>query len=243
MKPKYDIPFTPDEEKIQRTISASLAAFRAGQEQQRAGYLAFLLQQSRYIRKRWWALQGLLLALMGWLLRQMQTDLAVRRCLGTIAPLFALLILPELWKNRASGATEIEGTTFYSLRQVYAARLTLFAGADLLLMSVFLPGMATAARIDLLELGIHFLLPFCVTCCICLRCLYCRRVRSELVPMLLSMVWTGLWLLVVLNETVYHTISAPVWMLLLAASVCCLIFCVLRGQYNLKNWEIQPIWN
>ena len=48
--------------------------------------------------------------------------------------------------------------------------------------------------------------------------------------MLLSMVWTGLWLLVVLNETVYHTISAPVWMLLLAASVCCLIFCVLRGQ-------------
>ena len=27
MKPKYDIPFTPDEEKIQRTVSASLAAF------------------------------------------------------------------------------------------------------------------------------------------------------------------------------------------------------------------------
>ena len=99
MKPKYDIPFTPDEEKIQRTVSASLTAFRAGQEQQRAGYLAFLLHQSRYIRKRWWALQGLLLALMGWLLRQMQTDLAVRRCLGTIAPLFALLILPELWKT------------------------------------------------------------------------------------------------------------------------------------------------
>ena len=50
-----------------------------------------------------------------------------------------------------------------------------------------------AQGINLLELGIHFLLPFCVTCCICLRCLYCRRVRSELVPMLLSMVWTGLW--------------------------------------------------
>ena len=68
MKPKYDIPFTPDEEKIQRTVSASLAAFRAGQEQQRIGYPAFLLHQSRYIRKRWWALQGLLLALMAFVM-------------------------------------------------------------------------------------------------------------------------------------------------------------------------------
>lgn len=243
MNPKFDIPFEPDEEKIQRTISASLAAFRQGGAERHTTYFEFLLQQSRYIRKRWWVLQAMLLALTCCVLQLMETNLEVRRCLGTAAPLFAVLLLPELWKNRASGATEIESTTFYPLRQVYAARLTLFAGADLLLMSAFLPGTLAASRMSLLELGIDFLLPFCVTCCICLRCLYSSLLRSELVPMLLSTVWTGLWLMVALSDRVYYAIAAPVWMLLLAASVCYLIFCILQGQHNLKNWEMEPIWN
>lgn len=54
------------------------------------------------------------------------------------ASLFAVLIMPELWKNRNTGAMEIEGTTFYTLRQMYAARIMAFALADGFILGIFL---------------------------------------------------------------------------------------------------------
>lgn len=57
--------------------------------------------------------------------------------MGAAAPLFALLILPELWKNQSSHTLEIECTTCYSLRQIYGARIFLFALVDITLLSIF----------------------------------------------------------------------------------------------------------
>lgn len=70
--------------------------------------------------------------------------------MGTLAPLFVVLVLPELWKNRSSGALEIECTAYYSLRQIYAARMVLFGLVDLALLTLFfsaalLAGQATPA--------------------------------------------------------------------------------------------------
>ncbi|MDM8211473.1 RNA polymerase sigma factor [Mediterraneibacter glycyrrhizinilyticus] len=45
--------------------------------------------------------------------------------------LFAILIIPELWKNRANCCMEIEGSTYYALRQIYSARILLFGLADI----------------------------------------------------------------------------------------------------------------
>ena len=52
-----------DERKIQETIAASKAAFLAGEAERTVSHLEFLYLQSRYIQKRWWLLQGLLLTL------------------------------------------------------------------------------------------------------------------------------------------------------------------------------------
>ena len=97
----------------------------------------FLYQQSQYIRKRWWILQGGLLVLLWILLAVSESGVVVQKSMGVAAPLFAVLLLPELWKNRNAQATEIEGTAFYSLRQIYAARIFLFAMADFLLLFAF----------------------------------------------------------------------------------------------------------
>ena len=132
----------------------------------------------------------------------MEGALHIRRSLGIAAPLFVILILPELWKNRTYDAMEVEGTTFYTLRQVYAARLTLFAGVDLLLLTAFFIGASFFARVTVMELLIQFLLPFNVACCICFQTLYGGRNNSEAFSILLCSVWTGLWTLVVLNDAV-----------------------------------------
>ena len=50
--------------------------------------------------------------------------------MGVVATLFVILIIPELWKNRSCECMEIEATSYYSLKQVYATRMLLFGVTD-----------------------------------------------------------------------------------------------------------------
>ena len=242
MNPKFDIPI--DESKLQKTIAVSKAAFLAGEAEQTVSHAEFLYQQSKYVKKHWWLIQGLLLLFVCLLLHQTEGDLHIRRSLGVAAPLFAILILPELWKNRGNDAMEVEGTTFYTIRQVYAARLTLFAGVDLLLLTAFFCGATYFARITLWELMIQFLLPFNVACCICFHSLYGGRNTSEALSILLCAIWTGLWVLVISSDTLYQAISIPVWAAMLFLSFGYLAYTLHRGQKTIyKTWEAKASWN
>lgn len=242
MKHNLDIPC--DEAKIQKTVEISKKAFLAGESEQTVSHAEFLYQQSRYVKKHWWLIQAVLLLTVCLLLHQTEGDLHIRRSLGVAAPLFVILILPEFWKNRGNDAMEVEGTTFYTIRQVYAARLTLFAGVDLLLLTAFFCGATYFTRITLWDLMIQFLLPFNVACCICFQSLYGGRNSSEVFSILLCSVWTGLWVLVVLSDAVYHAISVPVWIGLLAASFAYLAYSIRKGQKTIyKTWEAKPSWN
>ena len=161
----YDIPI--NEDKMMETIVVSQSAFLSGEAEQMVSLGEFLLLQSRLIQKRWWFLQGMLLACVCLFLCYMETDYLIRRTLGLAGPLFVILILPELWKNRNFDAMEVECTTYYTIRSIYAARLALFAGVDLLLLSAFFSVASVFAKITVWEMLIQFLLPFNVTCCIC----------------------------------------------------------------------------
>lgn len=239
---QFDIPC--DEFKIQKTIEVSKAAFVAGEAECTMSNMEFLYQQSKYIKKHWWLIQALLLFAVCVLLHLSESDFYVRRSLGVAAPLFVILILPELWKNRSCDAMEVEGTTFYTLRQVYAARLTLFAGVDLLLLTAFFFGASFFAQLTVWELLIQFVLPFNVACCICFQSLYGGRNNSEVFSILLCSIWTGLWVLVISNDAVYNAISVPVWIGLLIASFAYLGYSIHKGQKTIyKTWEAKPSWN
>lgn len=233
-----------EEEKIRQTIARSKEAFYECESAWPLSHWEFLSLQSRYIKKRWWVLQGGLLTALLILLYLSESDFSIQRSLGVAAPAFVLLALPELWKNRSSSAMEVEGSTFYTLRQIYAARLTLFAGVDLTLLSLFFLGVSCTGRITLWELLIQFLLPCNVTCCICFFCLYSAKHGSEGFSMLLSGIWTAAWELLLLNDSVYLTISSPLWCLMLALSIVFLGVSIWHGQrrWN-QTWEVKPLWN
>lgn len=233
-----------EEEKIRQTIARSKEAFYECESALPLSHWEFLSLQSRYVKKRWWVLQGGLLTALLILLYLSESDFSIQRSLGVAAPAFVLLALPELWKNRSSSAMEVEGSTFYTLRQIYAARLTLFAGVDLTLLSLFFLGASYTGRITLWELMIQFLLPCNVTCCICFFCLYSAKHGSEGFSMLLSGIWTAAWELLLLNDSVYLTISSPLWCLLLALSIVFLGFSIWQGQRTWNRiWEVKPLWN
>ena len=79
-------------------------AFHRREASRPLSQLEFLRQQNRFLHKRWWVLQAGVLGLLWWLLQISGSTAEVQRAMGTLAPLFVVLVLPELWKNRASGA-------------------------------------------------------------------------------------------------------------------------------------------
>ena len=244
MRSRFQTDIPCEEAKIQETLRVSRAAFAASEGERTLSRTEFLYQQSRYVRKCWWVLQALLLTGVCLVLRASESDFQIRRSLGVAAPMFVILLLPELWKNRGSDAMEVEGTTLYTIRQVYAARLTLFAGVDLLLLTAFFLGASRLARVTAWELLVQFVLPFNVACCICLRCLYGGRNTSEAFSILLCSVWCGLWVLVISSEALYSAVSLPAWAGMLAVSFGYLGYTVARGQKTIyKTWEAKPSWN
>ncbi len=163
--------------------------------------------------------------------------------MGTLAPLFVVLVLPQLWKNRANGALEVECTAYYSLRQVYAARLVLFGLADLALLTGFFSVALLTGRATWEGLILHFLLPFLVTGCICLRTPCPAAWMGAVYAALpLSLVWTAVWVCILLNDPVYQLISRPVWLGMLVLAV---YFCYAIGKLQTHCetlWEGTTSW-
>lgn len=236
--------FSHRESGLQETIRKSKAAFSENEAESYLFGAEFVYQQSKYIRKRWWILQGSVLLLLWTFLEVTESSFCVRKSMGIGASMFAVLLLPELWKNRSAEAMEIEGAAFYSLQQVYAARIFLFAIVDFLFLCSFSMVTVLSGKMLIEEIIIQFFLPYAVTCCICFRTLYSRRVASETFALLLCIIWCGVWTQIVLNEKIYETISLPVWCAVFAAAVLYLGYCIYRGQKNCKElWEANPLWS
>ena len=226
------------EKKLQETIQKSKTAFAKSEAQTLISYAEFLYQQGRYIHKRWWALQAATLFLLWLILHLTKSAGSVQRGMGVAAALFAILLLPELWKNRNAGALEIESVSYYSLRQIYSARILAFAMVDFLLLSVFTLSVLLTGKLPAEEMMIQFFLPYIMTCCICFRALAARRSGSEAAALFFCAVFCFLWVKIVLNEKVYGAVSRPVWFGMTIISVCYLVYCVHRVQSDCTGeWE------
>lgn len=233
-----------EEESIERTIQASMdALYQSEMEVPMSGF-SFLFQQAGFIRKRWWIIQAAILTVLWYLLWSSHSSVYIQRSMGMMAPLFTVLILPEIWRNRSSASMEIEGASYFSIRKIYAARMLLFAMADLLLLSLFFLASAFTLKLSAAQIVIQFLLPMNVTCCICFQSLCSNKSGSEYSAFAGILIWTAVWMQIILRQTVYQKISAPVWAGAVLLSVFYLIYCVCRvwktcGEY----WEVNPSWN
>lgn len=203
---------TADENLLQETIRKSKEAFWESESRRDTSWLEFLYQQAAYIRKRWWAAQGVTLAALWLILYLSDSSVYARRSMGVLTPCFGILLLPELWKNRTSGSMEVEEAACFNLRKIYAARLTLFGMADIFLLSVFFAVSACTIQVGIWDMMVQFVLPLTVTCAICFRSLSGGGNTSYFSPVACCLGWTAVWTLVILNDKIYDKISMPVWM-------------------------------
>lgn len=228
------------EESIQKTIQMSKAAFYASEQDRIMPYYEFLLAQFKIIQKRWWGFQFLILLLF-WISFRFSVEMeAVQRSMGVTASLFIILVIPELWKNRNSQSMEIEAASYYSLRQIYAARMTLFGIVDVGLITLFC-GLASATlNLAMSELLTQFLFPMVVTACICFGFLCSKHYFSEFAAIGMCTIWSVLWWALILNEAIYTWITMPVWIGLIGIGLAFLAFTIHRVLNSCNiYWEVN----
>ncbi len=229
----------PREEKILETIVSCKEVYFQQEQNHLLTYREFLWTQLRYTRKRWWALQAALLAFAIQMLPTMDTYFTQVRSMGVIGCLFVVLMIPELWRNRETDSVQVEAACLYSLRQVYAARITLFGMVDVALLTLFSLSLGNLG-FTLVEVLAHFLLPVTVTACICFWLLCGKQSWSETVSLAACLLFGAAWWLLMMNEQIYTMIVPGVWAALFGIS---LIFLALAVRRTIKTtnlcWEVD----
>lgn len=227
-----------DEVKIQKTIEASKERFLLVEGAKTLSYHSFFYIQFKLIQKKWWFFQICILVTLWSILLLIDDVLYAYRSMGVGATLFIILIIPELWKNRTNQCMEIESTTYYSLRQVYAARMMIFGIIDILFLTVFCGITSISIKISLVELLVQFIFPVMITACICFGVLGSRYCFSEMVAIVMCIVWSTVWWCIILDDFIYDIIAIPIWIMLLGIAVLFLSFMVYRSLYQCeKIWE------
>ena len=224
--------------KIQETVEASKESFLLAEAEKTLSYRSFLYTQFRLIKKRWWLFQILILIAL-WAVFPLADDaLYAYRSMGVAAALFVILIIPELWKNRTSHSMEIESATYYSLRQVYSARMLLFGIVDVSIITVFCGVASISLKLSLTDLLIQFLFPLVVTACICFGILCNKRVFHETAAVGMCLIWSALWWFILLDERIYTAITIPVWVTLFGIALIFMVFTIYRSIHQCSRiWE------
>lgn len=226
------------EEKIQETIETSKERFLLSEAEKTLSYRSFLYTQFRLIKKRWWIFQILILVAL-WIVFPLADDvLYAYRSMGVAAALFIILIIPELWKNRTNQCMEIESATYYSLRQVYSARMLLFGIVDVSIITLFCGVASISLKLSLTDLLIQFMFPLVVTACICFGILCNKRALNEVVAVGMCIIWSALWWFILLDERIYTAITIPVWVTLFGIALIFMVFTVYRSIHQCERiWE------
>lgn len=203
-------------ESVVRNVMKQCAGIMSRQDDRRASYFGFLHEQFKFIRKRWWALQGGSLLLLWMLLADYGEGANADRVLGALSVI----------------------SSYYSLRQICSARILMFAAVDLTMITIFFAVSFSTLQISAYRIVIDFLVPFNISCCICFRLLYSKWRELEYIAVFLSTACIFAWSLIVSSDFIYERISMPVWIGLLLLSFVYLIYCIWKSQCNCEiNWE------
>lgn len=225
----------PEETEIQTVIQKSKKAFLKSESKQLLSYHEFIWNQLRMIRKRWWAIQFVVLYL-AWLFLSTENEMFyIRRGMGVFAALFAIILIPELWRNLTNRCMEVEIASYYSLHQIYAARILLFGAVDVLLLTAFIGCAHYFLSIVLTDLVTQFLLPMVVTACICFAALG-KQHRNEWIAIGLCLLWSGLWWAVAANDQLYSAITIPIWLAVFAFAILFMVITIYRLLKNCNKY-------
>lgn len=230
----------PEEDKIKETAQACADLVLMQRAGERLSYGAFFRMQVKLIQKIWWLMQAALLTLAWLVLDASAAPESMQRVMSVAAVLFVILIMPEIWKNRETNAMEIEKASFYSLRQIYSAKILAFGLVDACIVNIFCFTAANAYQIPVYDLLKQFIFPLIVATGICFSIFCSKRRFSEMTAVIACIIGNGIWTLAVINEVVYSRITSLLWGVLFAISGAVVVFSIRKTIRDCDTlWEVN----
>lgn len=231
----------PREHRIKETAEACAELVSAsGSGAERLSYWEFFRMQVRLIQKRWWLMQAALLTLVWLVLDASEVSESMQRAMSVAAVLFVILIMPEIWKNRETNSMEIEKASFYSLRQIYSAKLLAFGLVDACIVNVFCFTAAGIHQIPVYDLLKQFIFPLMVATGICFSIFCSKRQFGEMTAVFACAITNGIWTLAIINEAVYARITSLLWGVLFTISGAVVVFSIRKTICGCDTlWEVN----
>lgn len=172
LRASFDAPQPTDKERFLKTLRYPKIA-----------YHKFLLSQFRYIRKRVWAL-SVIIVFVGWTvafwspaLIDWHGEAGKIRSVSAVLPFLAMLTATELYRSSFHRMAELETACRFSLPQVVMARITILGGGNFIILMLLLIFIIQASAYSLLQAITYLMVPYLITCGVCLMIL--DRVRGR----------------------------------------------------------------
>lgn len=229
--------------KTDQCIRRVTDVFLREEEKKRLSYFEFLWLQSSFVQKKWWLLQAVFMLVVWIGLTLSGSTELIKKGLGVFGSLFVVMIIPELWKNKTNCAMEVEDSCFYTMRQIYSARLLLFLLVDTVIISCFCVSGVLAWKLAIRDLMIHFMLPMTVTGGICFGTLCSKHIAQEGIAVILCFLWSGVWSFIVMNHNLYQSVDDTVWFCVLFLSVLYLGYHVYKLLKGSGERLVVSSWN
>lgn len=220
-----------EEAEVKKLEAESREAFMKRESTRMLPYHSFLFSQLLMIKKYWWGVQFLILCAAWYIMATEDAASVIRREVGVLSILFVVSIIPELWRNLTDKCIEIEMASYFSLKNIYAARLLIFGIVDSVVISIFACSAYLMLDITVTDIIFQFLIPMTVTAGICFLVL-CGKRRGMGGSVGICLVMCIFWYKICGSDAVYRTI-APVVLIGIFAVSC--IFLTYTGVRLLKN--------
>lgn len=231
----------PSKDVIDSTVLKAKEIMIAKEKTRRIDFAEFLIIQMKIMRKRWWILQGILLFLAcEWLTVSGDVDY-IYRGWSILAALFVILIIPELWENMECKSMEIEESSLFDLRKVYAAKLIAFGLVDTIFLTFFCTAATQLQNILFVDILKQFVFPVMIAATICIIAFSCSKPFNELATMIICIVANSIWMSVALNEAIYSKITPLIWMGLFAVCISLIIYNVRKVLNKNSKYREEQI--
>lgn len=219
------------EPEIKKLAAEAKKAFLKRESTRVLPYRSFLFSQFLMIKKYWWGVQFLIMCAAWYIMATGDAAAVIRREVGVLSVLFVVSIIPELWRNLNDKCMEIEIASYFSLKNIYAARLLLFGMVDLAVVSVFACSAYLMLDVTLTDIIFQFLIPMTVTAGICFLIL-CGNRRGMGRSVVSCLVMCVFWYKICGSDAVYTKVAPAAWIGIFAMAC---VFLTYTGIRLLKN--------
>lgn len=161
----------PDRNAMCQTIIRARQAMREIQyTEDTVSFFDFFIAQTKFIRKKVWVMQFLVLLFIGIILMEAQEAVSAIGLISAVMPLIFLSWTKELSRAFIYDTAEVEMSTRFTLHQVMMSRITLMGLTDIFVLTLTVFIAADRLSLKMPHIFMYLCVPFLITAvgCLCI---------------------------------------------------------------------------